>query len=133
MAGRLFGATRNISAGKPRSTMRSMRVWRGKASLVYKYATGHIIVRWKAVSLATTPLWKFEQLPMGDWCWDRRDADGSSRRMGTFRTLDACVADARDNGFREVLDERRMVPREPTPDAGSDQSGGRGNGSQPRR
>jgi hypothetical protein len=31
--------------------------------------------------------------------------------MGTFRTLDACVADARDNGFREVLDERRMVPR----------------------
>lgn len=104
-----------------------------KPVLVYKYATGHIIVRWKAVSLATTPLWKFEQLPMGDWCWDRRDADGSSRRMGTFRTLDACVADARDNGFREVLDERRMVPREPTPDAGSDQSGGRGNGSQPRR
>ena len=61
--------------------------------------------------MPTFPLWRFEQLPTGDWVWDRQEEDGSSRRKGPFRTFDICVNDALENGFEKGMQERRETPR----------------------
>jgi len=72
--------------------------------------------------VAQTRLWRFDQLETGFWVWELRGPDDSMHRIGPFPNFEACVGDAKKNGFvdenqrlevhlRKVMDQVRRRTR----------------------
>jgi hypothetical protein len=57
--------------------------------------------------------WKFIELGSDRWVWDRGNSDGTSTRVGMFRSRAECVEDARRHGYRVMTRvEKREIPRD---------------------
>ena len=56
--------------------------------------------------------WRFIELQRGQWAWELQELDGAVCRVGPFASLDACMRNAREYGFRESDLDRRQYQRQ---------------------